>query len=116
MPRVYLAWPPYAEEYRRRATGLCQAAGCEVVDAIRRDFRRCTEGHESKIVEGVEDIGSYDAVLAAACPSLNRLPRIQLGWESRRSMRALTWFFSPVISTLITCGNVAVERHDKRGP
>jgi nucleoside 2-deoxyribosyltransferase len=66
VPRVYLAGPPYAEEYRRRATELCEAAGWEVVDPMRRDFRGRTEGNEKEIVEGdLEDIRSCDAVLAA---------------------------------------------------
>ncbi len=66
MPRVYLAGPPYAEEYRRRATELVTAAGWEVVDPMRRDFRGRTEGHETEIVEGdLEEIRSCDAVLAA---------------------------------------------------
>ena len=66
MPRVYLAGPPYAGEYRRRATELCEAAGWEVVDPMRRDFRGRTEGHEAEIVEGdLEEIRSCDAVLAA---------------------------------------------------
>ena len=63
---MYLAGPPYAEEYRRRATELCEAAGWEVVDPMRRDFRGRTEGHETQIVEGdLEEIRSCDAVLAA---------------------------------------------------
>jgi len=66
MKRVYLAGPPYAEEYRRRATELATAAGWEVVDPMRRDFRGRTEGHETEIVEGdLEEIRSCDAVLAA---------------------------------------------------
>ena len=66
MPRVYLAGPPYADEYRRRATELCEAAGWEVVDPMRRDFRGRTEGRETEIVEGdLEEIRSCDAVLAA---------------------------------------------------
>ena len=66
MPRVYLAGPPYAEEYRRRATELATAAGWEVVDPMRRDFRGRTEGHEAEIVEGdLKEIRSCDAVLAA---------------------------------------------------
>ena len=66
MPRVYLAGPPYAEEYRRRATELATAAGWEVVDPMRRDCRGRTEGHETEIVEGdLEEIRSCDAVLAA---------------------------------------------------
>lgn len=66
MPRVYLAGPPFADEYRRRASGLAQAAGWEPVDPMRRDFRGGTEGHEAEIVEGdLADIDSCDAVLAA---------------------------------------------------
>ena len=64
--RVYLAGPPFAEEYRRRATALVRAEGWEPVDPMRRDFRGRTEGHEQEIVEGdLADIGSCDAVLAA---------------------------------------------------
>jgi len=63
--RVYLAGPPFAEEYRRRATELLIGAGCEPVDPMRRDFRAGTEGHEEEIVEGdLADIDSCDAVLA----------------------------------------------------
>ncbi len=66
MPRVYLAGPPYAEEYRRRAIELCEAAGWEAVDPMRRDFRGRTEGREAEIVQGdLEEIRSCDAVLAA---------------------------------------------------
>ncbi len=65
MKRVYLAGPPFAEEYRRRAAALLAAAGCEPVDPMRRDFRGATEGHEREIVEGdLADIDSCDAVLA----------------------------------------------------
>jgi nucleoside 2-deoxyribosyltransferase len=64
--RVYLAGPPYAEEYRRRAEALLRAAGFEPVDPMRRDFRGQTEGKEREIVEGdLADIDSCDAVLAA---------------------------------------------------
>ena len=64
--RVYLAGPPFAEEYRRRAAALAREAGWEPVDPMRRDFRGNTEGHEREIVEGdLADIGSCDAVLAA---------------------------------------------------
>ena len=64
--RVYLAGPPFAEEYRRRADALVRAAGWEPVDPMRRDFRGRTAGHESEIVAGdLADIDSCDAVLAA---------------------------------------------------
>jgi len=67
MPRrVYLAGPPFAEEYRRRATELARAAGWEPVDPMRRDFRGATEGREREIVEGdLADIDSCDVVLAS---------------------------------------------------
>jgi nucleoside 2-deoxyribosyltransferase len=64
--RVYLAGPPFADEYRRRATWLLEAAGHEAVDPMRRDFRGGTEGHEAEIVEGdLADIDSCDVVLAS---------------------------------------------------
>ena len=64
--RVYLAGPPFAEEYRRRAAELLRARGHEPVDPMRRDFRGRTEGNESAIVEGdLADIDACDAVLAA---------------------------------------------------
>jgi len=64
--RVYLAGPPFAEEYRRRAAALLEAAGCAPVDPMRRDFRGRTEGNEAEIVEGdLEEIASCDVVLAA---------------------------------------------------
>jgi nucleoside 2-deoxyribosyltransferase len=64
--RVYLAGPPFAEEYRRRAAELVHAAGWEAVDPMRRDFRGRTEGREAEIVSGdLADIDSCDAVLAA---------------------------------------------------
>ena len=66
MPRVYLAGPPFADEYRGRASALARAAGWEPVDPMRRDFRGGTEGHEAAIVTGdLEDIDSCDAVLAS---------------------------------------------------
>jgi nucleoside 2-deoxyribosyltransferase len=66
MPRVYLAGPPFAEEYRRRATALAAAAGWEPVDPMRRDFRGATAGHEAEIVDGdLADIDSCDVMLAA---------------------------------------------------
>ena len=64
--RVYLAGPPYAEEYRRRADALVREIGWEPVDPMRRDFRGRTEGHEAEIVEGdLAEIDACDAVLAA---------------------------------------------------
>ncbi|MEO5575311.1 MAG: nucleoside 2-deoxyribosyltransferase [Gaiellaceae bacterium] len=64
--RVYLAGPPFAEEYRRRAAALVRAAGWEPVNSMRRDFRGRTEGHERELVEGdLAEIDSSDAVLAA---------------------------------------------------
>jgi nucleoside 2-deoxyribosyltransferase len=66
MSRVYLAGPPYAEEYRRRAAALIRKLGWEPVDPMRRDFRGGTEGHEAEIVDGdLADIDSCEAVLAA---------------------------------------------------
>ena len=63
--RVYLAGPPYADDYRRRASELLVTAGHEPVDPMRRDFRGRTEGHEEEIVLGdLADIDSCDAVLA----------------------------------------------------
>ncbi len=64
--RVYLAGPPYAEEYRRRATELLRRHGCEPVDPMRRDFRGRTEGNERELVDGdLAEIDACDAVLAA---------------------------------------------------
>lgn len=64
-PRVYLAGPPFAEEYRRRADVLLRARGLEPLDPMRRDFRGRTEGHEAEIVEGdLADIDSCAVVLA----------------------------------------------------
>jgi nucleoside 2-deoxyribosyltransferase len=64
--RVYLAGPPYADEYRTRAATLVAQLGMEAVDPMRRDFRGATEGHEVEIVEGdLADIDSCDAVLAS---------------------------------------------------
>jgi nucleoside 2-deoxyribosyltransferase len=65
-PRVYLAGPPYADEYRRRADSLVREIGWEPVDPMRRDFRGRTEGKEAEIVQGdLADIESCDAMLAA---------------------------------------------------
>jgi nucleoside 2-deoxyribosyltransferase len=64
--RVYLAGPPFAEEYRRRAAALVTAAGWEPVDPMRRDYRGRTQGHEAEIVDGdLADIDACDAILAA---------------------------------------------------
>jgi nucleoside 2-deoxyribosyltransferase len=64
--RVYLAGPPFAEEYRARAAALAAASGWDAVDPMRRDFRGRTQGHEAEIVDGdLADIDSCDAVLAA---------------------------------------------------
>src|SRR5437660_3409918 len=64
--RVYLAGPPFAEEYRRRAALLLRGAGLEPVDPMRRDFRGNTTGQEAEIVEGdLEDIRGCEAILAA---------------------------------------------------
>lgn len=66
MRRVYLAGPPYAEEYRRRAEALVRSAGWEPVDPMRRDYRGRTEGNEAEIVQGdLADIESCQAMLAA---------------------------------------------------
>jgi nucleoside 2-deoxyribosyltransferase len=63
--RVYLAGPPYADEYRRRASALLREAGHEPVDPMRRDFRGRTAGNEEEIVIGdLADIDSCEAVLA----------------------------------------------------
>jgi nucleoside 2-deoxyribosyltransferase len=63
--RVYLAGPPSADDYRRRAEALLGAAGHEPLDPMRRDFRGRTEGNEAEIVEGdLDDIRSCDVVLA----------------------------------------------------
>ena len=63
--RVYLAGPPFADEYRRRAAELVRANGWEPVDPMRRDFRGRTSGREAEIVSGdLADIDSCDAVLA----------------------------------------------------
>jgi nucleoside 2-deoxyribosyltransferase len=64
--RIYLAGPPFADEYRRRAAALLVDAGFRPVDPMRRDFRGSTQGHETEIVEGdLADIEACDAVLAA---------------------------------------------------
>ena len=63
--RVYLAGPPFADEYRRQASRLLHEAGHEPIDPMRRDFRGRTEGHEEEIVTGdLADIDACDALLA----------------------------------------------------
>jgi nucleoside 2-deoxyribosyltransferase len=63
---VYLAGPPFAEEYRRRAGALVHAIGWEPVDPMQRDFRGMTAGNEHEIVEGdLAEIDSCVAMLAA---------------------------------------------------
>jgi len=65
VPRVDLAGPPFADDYRRRATALVTERGGEPVDPMRRDYRGRTEGNEAEIVEGdLVDIESCDALLA----------------------------------------------------
>jgi nucleoside 2-deoxyribosyltransferase len=64
--RAYLAGPPHAEEYRRRAAALVRALGWEPLDPMWRDYRGRTEGNEIEIVEGdLAEIEACDAVLAA---------------------------------------------------
>jgi nucleoside 2-deoxyribosyltransferase len=64
--RVYLAGPPDADDYRRRAETIVREFGGEPIDPMRRDFRGRTEGNEAEIVDGdLEDIRSCDAVLAS---------------------------------------------------
>ena len=64
--RVYLAGPPYAEEYRRRASTLLAQAGLVPVDPMRRDFRGRWQGRERELVEGdLADIDSCSVVLAS---------------------------------------------------
>ena len=66
MRRVYLAGPPYAEEYRRRAAALVRRSGWEPVDPMRRDYRGRTQGREAELVaRDLADIRECDAVLAA---------------------------------------------------
>ena len=63
---MYLAGPPHADEYRRRAKVLLTQIGWEAVDPMRRDFRGRTQGNEVEIVEGdLAEIESCHAVLAA---------------------------------------------------
>ena len=62
--RVYLAGPPFADEYRRRARLVGRPAGSRSTRCAGTSAG--TEGHEQEIVEGdLADIDSCDAVLAA---------------------------------------------------
>jgi nucleoside 2-deoxyribosyltransferase len=64
--RIYVAGPPYADEYRRRASQLLRDAGLEPIDPMRRDFRGRTQGNEETIVSGdLSDIDASDGVLAS---------------------------------------------------
>jgi nucleoside 2-deoxyribosyltransferase len=64
--RIYVAGPPYADEYRRRAIRLLREAGLEPIDPMRRDFRGRTEGNEEAIVLGdLADIDTSHGVLAS---------------------------------------------------
>ena len=67
MPRrVYLAGPPFAEEYRRRADPLVRAHRLGAGRSDAAGFPRAHGGHEDEIVSGdLADIDSCDAVLAA---------------------------------------------------
>ena len=63
---VYLAGPPYADEYRRRAAALVRRSGWDPVDPMRRDYRGRTQGREAELVaHDLADIRECDAVLAA---------------------------------------------------
>ena len=91
MPRVYLAGPPFADEYRVRATALAAAAGWEPVDPMRRDFRGGTEGHEAEIVEGdLADIDSCDAVLADFT-SPDEGTAMEAWYAHSRGIRVVVW-------------------------
>ena len=91
MPRVYLAGPPFADEYRRRAEELVRAAGWEPVDPMRRDFRGRTEGHEQEIVEGdLADIDSCDALLADFT-SADEGTAMEAWYAHSRGIRVVAW-------------------------
>ena len=53
---MYLAGPPFADEYRRRAEAFVRRAGWKPIDPMRRDYRGRTEGNEAAIVEGCEEL------------------------------------------------------------
>jgi nucleoside 2-deoxyribosyltransferase len=64
--RIYVAGPPDADDYRRRAVALLEAAGLGAVDPMRRDFRGRTEGNETEIVTGdLADIDQSHGMLAS---------------------------------------------------
>jgi nucleoside 2-deoxyribosyltransferase len=64
--RIYVAGPPYADEYRRRAIQLLRDAGFEAIDPMRRDFRGRTQGNEETIVSGdLAEIDTSDGMLAS---------------------------------------------------
>jgi nucleoside 2-deoxyribosyltransferase len=91
VPRVYLAGPPFADEYRIRASALAEAAGWEPVDPMRRDFRGGTEGHEAEIVEGdLADIDSCDAVLADFT-SPDEGTAMETWYAHTRGIRVVVW-------------------------
>ena len=117
MKRVYLAGPPYADEYRRRATELCEAAGWEVVDPMRREFRGRTEGHETEIVEGdLEEIRSCDAVLAAfTAPGEGTAMEVWYAHEQRIRVVAYTGGTPPHPWTVYVADQLFAHLHDAVG-
>jgi nucleoside 2-deoxyribosyltransferase len=70
--RVYLAGPPFAEEYRRRAAALLCASGLEPVDPMRHDFREHTAGHERDVAREVRP--DLDEAIEALVRTVNRRP------------------------------------------
>src|SRR5262249_51853546 len=68
MRRVYLAGPPFAEEYRRRAASLLAECGLEPVDPMRRDFRARPEATEAEIVDGAPGETAPGAAVLADSP------------------------------------------------
>lgn len=91
MPRVYLAGPPYADEYRARAAELVRAAGWEPVDPFVRDFRGRTEGHEAEIVEDdLRDIFDCDALLADFTEA-DEGTAMEAWYANSRGIPVITW-------------------------
>jgi nucleoside 2-deoxyribosyltransferase len=91
VPRVYLAGPPFADEYRLRASALARKAGWEPVDPMRRDFRAGTQGHEAEIVEGdLADIDACDAVLADFT-SPDEGTAMEAWYAHARGVRVVVW-------------------------